>query len=319
MVPFFFKSVNQRRRELLSAYIDGRLSPKEQALAERVLQRSERARRELAELRAAVEILKQAPRVEAPRSFALTPEMVERAPETPWWPRQLIPVATAAASVFLVFTLVSGGVGLFDSETPGDSGALEIARAPSPEASDRSVASTATSAPRPTPSPLTTPTLAPQATAAPFVAPTQAPTQEPTAAPAFGADGGSRVPGRGGSAEDSTVAGVPAPSEEPPPAEPTPTPLPTPQPTATPAPQPTATARPTDEPRVTGPTGPQGAAGPSGSASAPSSQDSVQALPDLQPGKDGFPWLPFQIVAGVLTGAAILATIWSKRRSRYQA
>jgi hypothetical protein len=114
-----FRTSKARRRELLSAYLDGRLTPSDQAEAERLLARSEDARRELESLRATVALLRQAPAVEPRRSFTLTPEMAARTSraqgQAAGWLRWG-PYATAAAALFLAFALAGGATDLFEHE-----------------------------------------------------------------------------------------------------------------------------------------------------------------------------------------------------------
>ncbi|MSQ26449.1 MAG: hypothetical protein EXR49_09370 [Dehalococcoidia bacterium] len=116
----FTRNAAARRSEILSAYLDGVLSPAERARVEALLARSADARRELETLRATVAILRAAPYAAAPRSFALTPVMLRRpaSPSTPhpnqWLgPRLLLPIASATALAFLAFTLIGGSLDLF--------------------------------------------------------------------------------------------------------------------------------------------------------------------------------------------------------------
>ncbi len=79
----------ERDRELLSAYIDNELSPDERAALEQRLAVEPLLRRELAELRAVRDILRDQPWVTPPRSFTLTSEMVGVRPRrfafSGWW------------------------------------------------------------------------------------------------------------------------------------------------------------------------------------------------------------------------------------------
>ncbi|WP_298818776.1 anti-sigma factor family protein [Chloroflexus sp.] len=78
----------ERDRELLSAYIDNQLTLAERATLERRLAGDPTLRRELAELRATRDLLRDQPWVAPPRSFTLTPEMVSarrRAFTLPAW------------------------------------------------------------------------------------------------------------------------------------------------------------------------------------------------------------------------------------------
>lgn len=67
------QSEHQRIEEMLSAYIDGELSPKERARVERHLAQCEVCARNLRTLRQTVGLLRQLPTVPAPRSFVLRP------------------------------------------------------------------------------------------------------------------------------------------------------------------------------------------------------------------------------------------------------
>ena len=73
MYPF---NRHERLRKNLSAYVDGELSPREIASLESHLSGCDACRAELEDLRAGKAVLSALPSVEAPRSFALTPEMV---------------------------------------------------------------------------------------------------------------------------------------------------------------------------------------------------------------------------------------------------
>ena len=72
MYPF---NRHERLRESLSAHIDGRLSEHDRVRVESHLGACQACRAEIAGLRAAREALRGLPLAEAPRSFALTPEM----------------------------------------------------------------------------------------------------------------------------------------------------------------------------------------------------------------------------------------------------
>ena len=101
-----FGQAEQRRHELLSAYVDGEVTAEEAREVEDLLASSEDARRELAELRATVDLVRGLPELEPPRSFAL-----DAAPEkrwTLWWPSvRTTGLATSVAAMLLV-GLVAG-------------------------------------------------------------------------------------------------------------------------------------------------------------------------------------------------------------------
>jgi anti-sigma factor RsiW len=65
-----------RLREMVSAYIDGKLTERERAVIETHLPQCESCRAEFEAMRATSEALRALPAVAAPRSFALTPDMV---------------------------------------------------------------------------------------------------------------------------------------------------------------------------------------------------------------------------------------------------
>lgn len=154
-MPRLFPSRRQRQTELLSAYLDGRLSPREQAEVERLLEASEEARRELDALRAVVALVQQAPAVQPPRSFTLRPEMVAaRAPARAGGvARVAAPAAVALAAFFLAFSLVGGSVDLFTSE-PSPAGPTSSAPDGGPSEKARALhIQETTPAPAPTPRP----------------------------------------------------------------------------------------------------------------------------------------------------------------------
>lgn len=99
-----------RDLELLSAYIDGELDDRIRANLERRLAADAPLRDALAELRATVALVRELPRLKAPRSFALDPAVHGRRP--PWWKRlfvtgtvlQLSGALGAAASVMLILS-----------------------------------------------------------------------------------------------------------------------------------------------------------------------------------------------------------------------
>ena len=115
-MTWFFKNGARRREETLSAYIDGRLAPSERAKVQRLLESSAEWRQEFEMLQAAIARVRAAPRVQARRSFALTPEMAGARTQATRQPaaflRPVMSLATAAASVVLAVSL-AGGAGLF--------------------------------------------------------------------------------------------------------------------------------------------------------------------------------------------------------------
>ena len=83
MVRLFGRE-DRRRHELLSAYVDGEVTAEEAREVEDLLETSEDARRELAELQATVNLVRGLPELEPPRSFALDAAPKKR--WTLWWP-----------------------------------------------------------------------------------------------------------------------------------------------------------------------------------------------------------------------------------------
>jgi anti-sigma factor RsiW len=94
--------------ELLSAYLDGRLSPPDSARVERRLVSEPNLKTQLDELRETRAVLRRLPQRRAPRNFRLTPKMAGlRAPEPRAYP--IFRVATALATfLFLVSVAVNG-------------------------------------------------------------------------------------------------------------------------------------------------------------------------------------------------------------------
>ncbi len=101
-----FGRAKRKRHELLSAYLDGEVTPEEAREAHDVLADSEEARRELAELQATVDLVRTLPEPELPRSFAL-----DAAPEkrwTLWWPSVRTTGLAASVATMLLVGLVAG-------------------------------------------------------------------------------------------------------------------------------------------------------------------------------------------------------------------
>src|SRR5438094_10655120 len=71
-------SKHARLRNNLSPYIDGRLTASQATALKAHLAVCETCSRELDELRVTATALNELPQAEAPRSFAITPEMLER-------------------------------------------------------------------------------------------------------------------------------------------------------------------------------------------------------------------------------------------------
>ena len=100
MVRLFGRE-DRRRHELLSAYVDGEVTAEEASEVEELLASSEDARRELAELQATVDLVRELPELEPPRSFALDAAPKKR--WTLWWPSvRTTGLATSVAAMLLV-------------------------------------------------------------------------------------------------------------------------------------------------------------------------------------------------------------------------
>jgi anti-sigma factor RsiW len=119
----------ERMDELLSAYIDGALSPREQARLEAQLAQDADLRARLESLQRTVALVRGMPPVQAPRNFLLTPAMVRRpAPMA----RRLAPALTFATAIsgllcviLLVGNLLTAGWGGMGATAPAPMAAYE--------------------------------------------------------------------------------------------------------------------------------------------------------------------------------------------------
>ena len=102
---------NRNDPELLSAYLDDALSPEERAALEARLQADADLRREMARLRATVELIGTLPTLRAPRDLTLTPRMVRR-------PSLLTSAAFSAMSAAAAVVLLVIGAALFSLRPP---------------------------------------------------------------------------------------------------------------------------------------------------------------------------------------------------------
>lgn len=99
---------SERDFELLSAYLDNMLTERERQTLEQRLAEDTALRAALHDLRETVALLRNLPRLKAPRSFALDPAALR--PQTPWWKRlfgtgpvlQTLGAAGGIASVVLI-------------------------------------------------------------------------------------------------------------------------------------------------------------------------------------------------------------------------
>jgi anti-sigma factor RsiW len=209
MMRLFRKRAGQRQQELLSAYLDGRLSERERAEVERLLESLPEARRELQSLRNTVAMLKETPVLKPRRSFAIQPSMVQERPKaaSAGALRWAMPMAASAAVLFLTFSLIGGSIGLFEG-----GGGAPLSQDPQQFAFGTQAAPADAEAARP-PAATVAPrvALAPTATApAPFGTPV--PTPQPGVAGPPGAAGPSGVASLGSQLPSAT----PAPTATPP-------------------------------------------------------------------------------------------------------
>jgi hypothetical protein len=175
------KVPSERDLELLSAYLDNDLSDRERAALEQRLEHEDTLRITLVDLRETVALLRDLPRLKAPRNFTLDPAIYGK--KSPWW-KQLFALegvlqlsgalGTAAAIVLIVFGLLSGG----QSDLAGDS--APAAEKEFPDEVAQQITSTPTGLPNPTPIPQETlPTMDTSEAAAMLEAPAE---QAPNAA-----------------------------------------------------------------------------------------------------------------------------------------
>ena len=109
MIGFLDRKRHSRLQILLSAYIDGEVTPSEAARVEEHLAGCRECVGELSSLRATSSLLRSLPELEVPRSFALTeaPAPVRFAPQLVWTTR----FATSLAALFLVALLLGDVLG----------------------------------------------------------------------------------------------------------------------------------------------------------------------------------------------------------------
>lgn len=110
------KPMNDRDYELLNAYMDGALTEAERRIFESRLNAEPELRRELNSLRQTVALLRQMPRLKAPRDFTLTPAQVEVRPASrPVLPFPLTATFSALSAAAAVLLFVFGGYFLLQS------------------------------------------------------------------------------------------------------------------------------------------------------------------------------------------------------------
>ena len=126
MFERLFKSEHQRVGEMLSAYMDGELSPKEQARVEKHLAQCADCAQNLHTLRQTVALLGQLSPVAVPRSFAIRPAQVAQRPSLFQTRRTYVYLRAATALATILFAVVLAG----DAFLIGLAPSLAPARAP---------------------------------------------------------------------------------------------------------------------------------------------------------------------------------------------
>lgn len=117
--------------ELISTYLDGQLTGAERLAFENRLQNDSDLRRQVAEMRQTVALLKALPTLTAPRNFTLTPAMV-RAKQPPRRITYTFSMLSAAAAILMIvvgFTLFSTqlGVGARQNTASSSDGSVALA------------------------------------------------------------------------------------------------------------------------------------------------------------------------------------------------
>ncbi len=103
-------SITPRDYEVLSAYLDGQLDPRQKANLEARLKTNQDLADTLRKLTQTRAMLRSLPVIKAPRSFKLTPEMSGKRPTPRLYP--IFQFASALASVLLVLVLAGDFLGL---------------------------------------------------------------------------------------------------------------------------------------------------------------------------------------------------------------
>lgn len=126
MFDRLFKSEHQRVAEMLSAYLDGELSPKEQARVKKHLARCADCAQNLHTLRQTVALLGQLPPVAVPRSFAIRPVPAAPRPSLFQMRRTYVYLRAATAVATILLAVMLAGDAFLTGLTPS----LAPARAP---------------------------------------------------------------------------------------------------------------------------------------------------------------------------------------------
>lgn len=139
------KSAAEKRQEMLNAYVDGRLSPQQQAQFEQELARDERLRDDLVRLRLVQQQLRGLPPRRVPRNFTLDPALYgrpQREPLVQAYPA--LRLATALTAFFFVLALALQMVtmkGMASTAAPIEQVAMEMEAPAAAEALDTAVLS----------------------------------------------------------------------------------------------------------------------------------------------------------------------------------
>ncbi|MBI4299691.1 MAG: zf-HC2 domain-containing protein [Chloroflexi bacterium] len=134
-------------RGLLSPYIDGRLSQKDERLVDEHLSQCAECRRELEELRNTVQLLQRLPAVAPARSFAVSESQVRaRSAETSGSPLGTLRLATAAL-VLLLALVVAGDLWRTSTPAPRQAAPSAVQASPAPAGAAESRAAQPPSSP----------------------------------------------------------------------------------------------------------------------------------------------------------------------------
>ncbi|MBC8249329.1 MAG: zf-HC2 domain-containing protein [Anaerolineales bacterium] len=118
MFDRLFKSEHQRVAEMLSAYLDGELLPKEQARVEKHLARCADCAQNLHTLRQTVALLGQLPPVAVPRSFAIRPVPAAPRPSLFQMRRTYVYLRASTAVATILLAVVLAGDAFFTGLAP---------------------------------------------------------------------------------------------------------------------------------------------------------------------------------------------------------
>lgn len=106
ILGLFRQTDDDRRRELLSSYIDGELTDDEVREVEELLGSSDDARQELSGLKMSVALIGQLPELALPRSFKL--DTLPEEQKTPWWSSLWATGLVTSMATMLLVALVAG-------------------------------------------------------------------------------------------------------------------------------------------------------------------------------------------------------------------